>query len=546
MARLFFVKMGFMMMLGIFCAFEFEGLFTTRVITWTLVLLTTALIAGKYFCKWLPIHRFKTELIILSFALYFYGGAWLCLFSSAMVGGNQTSDFVWLRLIDEPQYKTKIMRCKALLITERPTVWPQTAEHILLCIFTRGSRLQKLKYGDELAVRTVLKAIPAPKKPGEFDIQRWMAVQHIRRQALVNWRDIVVTRQNRGNPIISYFLRLREQKVFELNSLIKDKEAAAVAGTLILGYRADLSAATLSAYAVTGTIHALSVSGMHVGLLYLLLDKPLSFLNRRTISKLIKVVIILIVIWGYALLTGMSPAVMRSALMLTVLIISKALRKNTSGLNVLAFSACALLVSDPLLLFDMGFQLSYLSVLGLITIQPLIRRWFKIENSIVRTIWDAIALSLSAQLFTFPLALYYFHQFPVYFLLSNLLISIPLTVIMYLAIIILTLRLDFLAWPLEQLIILTNKSLIWIAQLPFAHAGYIWVDTFGTCCLYMAVIFLTLGLAKYRVKLLIAGFLCLLAISANRFQHLWRQHAYLEERRPVAVTKFFADTIIIT
>ena len=521
MERLFFIKMGIPMSLGICLAYRVDGLFTRDISGYTLFILMAAFAVGGICYKRLPMHRYRTILAFLAYSLYFYGGVWLCMLqkSPELPDNSKTRPYkpIHIRIIDEPQQKVKSVRCKAINLSEKATRFPYQHETILVTIYHDTAQSPRLNYGDELVINAKLKWI-GPAQPGRYDLQYWMAVQHIYRRADLDAKRFIKVAANQGNVITAYALQLRKTQVERLNALISNQEAAAVAVTLILGYRADLDTKTLSAYATTGTIHALSVSGMHVGLIYLLLDKILFVFDRRNWSKLIKYLVILLSIWFYAMLTGFSPAVLRSALMLSVMVTANALRKTSSGLNMLAFSGCCLLVSDPFILFDMGFQLSYLSVFGLLTIQPLIKKWIRVERSLLRLLWDAIALSLSAQLFTFPLALYYFHQFPLYFLISNLLIAIPVSLMMYLGLLILILRLNFLALPLEWIIITTNDILRWISGLPFASISGVFINSMQLYCLYAAICLLTLAFVKFHTKLLLAGLVCLLLFSVARLK----------------------------
>src|SRR5689334_1135909 len=151
-----------------------------------------------------------------------------------------------------------------------------------------------------------------------------------------------------------------------------ESNAVAVASTLILGYKADLSEDVLQAYSKTGTIHVLSVSGAHVAIIRPLLSFMLTFLNRFKHGRLIKAIIIIPIIWYYAMLTGFSPAVCRAAVMITTVIIGKTYNRYINNLNILAVSAFMLLLYNPLLITDVGFQLSYLAVAGLVVLQPVV------------------------------------------------------------------------------------------------------------------------------------------------------------------------------
>lgn len=280
-----------------------------------------------------------------------------------------------------------------------------------------------------------------------------------------------------------------------------------MASTLILGYRADLSKETLAAYSKTGTIHALSVSGMHVGIIYIMLNWCLSFLDRNKLGKISKTLIICSLIWYYSLLTGFSPSVLRSAIMITIFIIAKQINRGNNSYNVLAFTAFILLVFNPFLIWDVGFQLSFLAVFGLVYFQPKIYKWFYFKPKWADQLWSTIAMSLAAQLATLPLSVYYFHQFPIYFVISNLFILIPITLLMYSGIAILVLRIYFVAPAFEWLINFTNDGLKWIAKLPYAGITEIWLDQWQLTLMILLIAALSIGFSTYKKNYLFIGFL---------------------------------------
>ena len=283
-----------------------------------------------------------------------------------------------------------------------------------------------------------------------------------------------------------------------------------MASTLILGYRADLNNETLSSYSKTGTIHALSVSGMHVGIIYVVLNWLLSFMDRKRKLRIGKILLICGLIWFYSLLTGFSPSVLRSAIMLTVYILAKSFNKNTNGYNILAFTACCLLIYNPFLVWDVGFQLSFLAVFGLIYIHPKIYKWFYFKSNWIDWVWSSVALSLAAQIATFPLSIYYFHQFPLYFIFSNLFILVPITLLMYLGISILLFKIHFLAPIFEWIIIFMNDGLKWIANLPFSGVNQIWIDKFQLILLTVALVLGLIGLSLYKRHFILISTLFLL------------------------------------
>lgn len=384
---------------------------------------------------------------------------------------------------------------------------------IIVTIKTPVSTILSLYYGEELIIPSLLSEVSPPELSSEFDYKAWLATQNINHQIFLYPHQYLKLKGNKGNPMLTFALRLRQQQLKRYAKLIKNKEAIALASTLILGYRTDLSKDILDVYAKTGTIHALSVSGMHVGLIYMVLDRLLSFLNFKKRGKLIKLILILPAIWFYALLTGCAPSVLRSVLMLSVFMIAKSSSRPANSYNIIAFSAFCILVCQPFLLWDVGFQLSFLAVGGLVYLQPKIQQSWPIENKWLNKLWGLIAMSLAAQVFTFPSSVYYFHQFPLYFLLSNMFILIPIALLMYLGIIILFPGFDFLAPLFEWLIHFTNRGLQWISRLPFSSLSSIWISKTEFILLCFTLILLVLALVHHQKKTLFISLTMLLVLQ---------------------------------
>jgi competence protein ComEC len=432
------------------------------------------------------------------------------------------ADFLLVRVDDEPQLKTNIIRFKAFVIQglskDKQTL---TSGHLLVSVKLDSLSNLSLSYGDELLIPCKFQDIKAAQNPFQFDVKSWLANQNIYQQSFLGADEVFKTASNTGNPVIAWALKLRKRQVDIYQQRMHNTEAFSVASTLLLGYRSDLSAETLMAYSKTGTIHALSASGMHVGLIYLVLNFILAFLERNKIGKLLKLILMIALIWFYALLTGLSPSVLRSVIMLSLYILAKTFRKNTNSYNIIAFSAFCILLYNPFLLYDVGFQLSYISVLGLVLLQPKVGSWFSFKYTFFNKLWSALALSLSAQIATFPFALYYFHQFPIYFLLSNLFITLPITLIMYLGLIILIGRLYFLVPVFSWLISFTNRGLQIIAGLPFSTVSGIWIDKLQLLLLVAGLALLIVTFSYYQKRLFLPALICLLSVISSCTYKKW-------------------------
>lgn len=518
-AEIVFVKIILPLILGIILGYYFQDEQLLRV---SLIVLITLIIAAALintFYKNIKGWRYKKSIASFYYLLFFIAGVAITLFHTDFISSNYFAKKKYQQLkvwvSSEPQQTNDILRFEVDVTYGYLNQYCEnTSGKLLLALKLDSLAPIELNYGDELIISAEYLPVEPPYNPAEFDFKAWLATKNIYHQTFIRQEQLVKMYEGQGNPIVKYALDVRKQQVAIYRNLIKDDEAFAVASTLILGYRADLSKETLAAYSKTGTIHALSVSGMHVGIVYFMINFFLSFLDRKRNGRVFKVALICSLIWYYTLLTGLSPSVLRSAIMLTAFILAKQLKRSNNSYNILAFTAVCLLIYNPFLVWDVGFQLSFLAVFGLIYFQPKIYGWLYFKNKWIDRLWSTVAISLAAQLATVPLSIYYFHQFPVYFIISNLFILIPITVLMYVGIAILLFKFHFLAPAFEWLIIFTNKGLKWISELPYAGITEIWIDKWQLLLLCLLMIFLSIGFVNRKKDYLFAGAFTLLLVQA--------------------------------
>jgi competence protein ComEC len=393
----------------------------------------------------------------------------------------------------------------------------------ILVTLTADSNAHLVNYGDVLLMPATYKPTDPPFNHAEFDYKQYLARQNIYHQSFISRREFKVLKHHGGNPVIRFSLALRRKLVRSLKHYIKDPEAAAIASTLLLGYKADLSADTLQAYSKTGTIHVLSVSGAHMGIIFIFISFLLKPLKHHRYGRLFNALLSLFLIWTYVIITGLPPAVCRAAVMLSMLIVSQASGRQVHSLNVLGVSAFGLLLYNPFLIADVGFQLSYLAVFGLVALQPIIYDQLEFENKWKSKLWRLCAFSVSVQLITFPLSVYYFHQFPVYFLLSNLLIILPAEAIVIIGMLFLLSSCitsfepltQVLAYALEHLILIMNKVLFYIEHLPYASIGQLWLTEWEHLLLYLVIAFFIYLLAYKKAWHLNAALFCVLILCCS-------------------------------
>jgi competence protein ComEC len=513
-AEVIFVRLVIPLSIGIYYTYFQESNHTQLFLLITSSLFIVLLFINFNY-KSLRAYRFKTltGMLFLLFLLAF--GGFIGLLNKEVLEQGYFTNYeakqlkVWIN--DEPQRRNETIRFTVKVVgCYKNQKFHRTTGKLLIILKIDSLNPITYNYGDELLVNANYTPIAPPYNYAEFDFKGSLAAKNVYHQAFIEQIETLKTGHNLGNAIITYALNLRKSQIDHYNRIIKDQEAFAVASTLILGYRADLSEDTLSIYSKTGTIHALSVSGMHVGIIYLVLNWVLSFLNNKPSLRMIKIIVIISLIWFYSLVTGFSPSILRSAIMLTVYIFAKSFSKHSNGYNILAFTAFCLLIYEPYLIVDVGFQLSFLAVLGLIYLHPKIYKCLYFKQRWADWLWSSIAMSIAAQITTFPLSIYYFHQFPIYFILSNLFILLPISLLMYLGIAILLFKLYFLAPVLAWLILFMNGGLKWISDLPLSTISEIWLNKPELLTIILTLILVLLAIEKKNKYILgSAMLLCL-------------------------------------
>ncbi|MEO5911706.1 MAG: ComEC/Rec2 family competence protein, partial [Pelobium sp.] len=218
-----------------------------------------------------------------------------------------------------------------------------------LLLAMRFDTTQKLNihYGDLLLFKSNYKETEPAYNPSEFNYRRYLSFQQIYHQSFINQKQLIKIGENKGNPIKAFALKFRAQQVEKFKKYLTNNDTKAVVSTLILGYRNDLSNDIVEAYSKTGTMHVLSVSGMHVAIVALLLSFLLRFMDKTKKGRIAKAVLIIILIWFYALIAGLAPSIERAAIMLSFVLIAKASAKRVNIFNVIAVAAFILLISNP-------------------------------------------------------------------------------------------------------------------------------------------------------------------------------------------------------
>ena len=330
-----------------------------------------------------------------------------------------------------------------------------------------------LELGNFIQFKNRLSEIPEPKNPFEFNYRAYLKGKGIFHQLYLKSDEFKQIKSNEQSTFLRYADQLKNHliKVLKSHGLSGDK--LAITSALLLGYDDEISKELLNAYSATGTLHVLSVSGLHVGLVFLILNFLIRLPNNR-FYNLVKGILMLACIWFYAALTGLSPSVVRSASMFSFIIIGTIINRKGNIYNTLLASAFVILLFEPNLILDIGFQLSYVAVAGIVFFYPYIDNWWKPNNKWLKKLWQTTAISISAQLVTLPISLFYFGQFPVLFFISNLVV-IPLSyVVMFGAMILVAI--SPIKWLASVITYLLSISVEWMNQITLFLDGFSYLN----------------------------------------------------------------------
>lgn len=269
-------------------------------------------------------------------------------------------------------------------------------------------------------------SLAPPSFPNEFDYKGYLASKGIHFRQFLG-KNLLVLPVPQAYQLKFTLEHLRHYFAQVIDRYVIRPESKQIALALLLGQKESLGKEVKQAYSATGTQHILAVSGLHVAIIYSILLLPLTYFKQEG-HALRKIYLLLVMglIWIYALMTGFSPSVVRAVVMFSLVTLGQMRKRKPSIWNILSFSALLLLVLDPGVRTDLGFQLSYLAVAGIVGLQPLILQLWSPPNRVLDYFWQMAAVTLAAQLITSPLTIHYFHTFPSYFLLANLLI-VPLS-----------------------------------------------------------------------------------------------------------------------
>ncbi|NOR74976.1 MAG: DUF4131 domain-containing protein [Draconibacterium sp.] len=502
------------------------GIYTGSVLDFPITLLlaisTTIFFSLLYINKNYTFRIFNLFGIVLHLLFIFIGILVYEIYNTGptfIENGNYTAI-----VLEKPQEKNNSYKSVIKVITVKNDSIITKSDEKILVYFEKHNQAEQLQPGNTISFSTTPQLLKNYGNPFEFDYKEYLKRKKIYRQlylATNNWeKKSTVTKLTL--PIRAELFRDKLLEIYRRQNLGENE--LEILSALTLGYKRNLDPETKRVFSASGAMHILAVSGLHVGIIFWVITLLFGFLRKQKTSRVMFVIVSIILLWAYAFITGLSPSVMRASAMFTIFVIGENISRKPNSYNSLAASAMFLLLFNPNNLFEVGFQLSYSAVFGILFLQPKLSSLIKINNKFVRFFWTLLTVSVAAQISTFPLTTYYFNQFPSYFWITNLIIIPAVMVLIPLGISLLI----FAKIPVLSVIISTVIQFIikWcyiilsqIEQLPLSvHEISVHPIQFIFLLGFLLSLYLFLRLYNIRYLKAILIFTLFLAISYFTFQ----------------------------
>ena len=377
----------------------------------------------------------------------------------------------------------------------------QKATGKLLINISRDSLTKPLFIDDVFYTSTELKTIQKPLNPHQFNYSNYLELQQVYHQLYLK-TDELIQISNSKTTIYGFADTLRQTVNDKLIKAGFKKDALSIINALLLGQRQTIDKTIYNNYVNSGTIHILAVSGLHVGIVLLILNfifRPLLYLKY---GDYVRPILIVTLLWCFAIIAGLSPSVTRAVTMFSIISIASHLKRPTNIYNTLVISAFVILLFKPMFLFEVGFQMSYLAVLGIVSVQPIIYKLWKPKYWVPNKLWQVFTVTLAAQFGVVPISLFYFHQFPGLFFVSNILVIPFLGLVLGFGLFVIFLALlnslpEFIVTIYSFVIDGLNAFIAWVAQFE----GFLLRDIpFSMLCVICSYFFIVALVQLYKFR----------------------------------------------
>jgi competence protein ComEC len=408
--------------------------------------------------------------------------------------------------------------------------WKAQNGNILVYFSKKDSAIIFPKYGDVLLIKGQPDTVAAPLNPAQFDYKRYLKFKHTEYQDFLQFADYQVIKNEPAWWILAKAYEYRDfcKEILRRNITNQDEYAIAIA--ILLGVKDNLENPIREAYSAAGAMHVLAVSGLHVGILFWMTGIILGGLKKKKYGKWLFMCLSLLILWSYAMITGLSASVLRAVIMFSFILIIKTFNKNQTNIyNSLSFSAILLLAYDPYLLMNLGFQLSYIAVLGIVYFTQQWKYWFYPSNSISKHLWEAVTVAFAAQIATAPLVMLHFHQLPTYFWLSNLAIGFLAVGILGAGIALFMLYWipyfeEIAGFVLDWLVKGMNTAVFWVESLPYSTMQDINITLLECFLLYAMIGFLILFFSYRKFTYFLLAFLSIAVFTFSFQKNIFEQN----------------------
>jgi competence protein ComEC len=393
------------------------------------------------------------------------------------------------------------------------------ALHEKIILFVSDSTTNELLLpGSQISFNARLFPINMNNNPGDFNYRQHMYRKGIRYQGYAHEKTYTFPTERHNVQTVA--LNLRSKLLKRYHDYGIDNDEFAVLAALTLGEKSYLSADIKHCFSASGAMHVLAVSGLHVGIIFMVISLLLKPMGNGKMARVGRVILIIGFLWGYAFVTGLSPSVLRACTMFSFISVGANLKRRTNIYNTLAVSAFVLMLFNPNIIGETGFQLSYAAVTSIVFFQPRIAGLLKIENSILKYLWELFAVSVAAQIGTFAISIFYFHQFPVYFWLSNYIVIPSAALLLYGAMLFFMFGFvpvfgQVIGFAMNLVVRIMNAGVQWVESLPGSVISNLWIDEITLVLLIILVFMVGWFLIKRQIGLMICLIGLLILIIGN-------------------------------
>ena len=397
-------------------------------------------------------------------------------------------------VIESPAEKTKSVKLVVRIESYKSDSNQWKSSNVKAVLHLQKDEYAKaLNYGDKLLFHVFLNQPFEPSNPQSFDYKRYLSMKNIYLQSYVNADAWTKISEKNGFFLMHFAVDTREKSLNIFRDCGMEPQQYGIISALLLGFDDELDPDLSRSYSAAGVSHILCVSGMHVGIIYMIVSFLLKFLDRTRAQRIIRTLLLLAVVWFYACITGLSPSVTRASTMFTFVAVAGLIDRRTNSYNSLLTSMLLLLCINPLVIFNIGFEFSYLAVFGIVWLQRPIKALYHPRTKVGNHVWDIVSISFVAQLFTAPLAILYFHQFPNYFLIANIVVITLTPVIVGCGIAVLVFSFWAFAYKYLSLVLMyLIKSMNWvirsIEKLPYSLTENISLSSWQVILSYLFIL----------------------------------------------------------